>query len=63
MLAGGMVGLIRVGFCAGHGRQELGRVWQDRSTPAYWDRVTYYSESEGGDVLPDGSVSMDSRGH
>jgi hypothetical protein len=55
--------LSGVEFCEDHGRPKLGRAWQDRSTTAYWDIVTCFSESERDDVLPEGSVSMDGGGH
>jgi uncharacterized BrkB/YihY/UPF0761 family membrane protein len=55
--------LSGVGFCAHHGRQKPGRVWQDRSVAAYWDIATPTSKPEGRDVLPERSVSMDRGGH
>ena len=61
--AGGEDPLSGVGFCGRHSRGEPERVWQDRSIAAYWDIVTHSSKPEGGDVLPQSSVSMDRRGH
>ena len=55
--------LSGVGFCEGHWREKSERAWQDRSTPAYWDIATYFSEPEERDVLPQSSVSMDRGGH
>src|SRR6516165_2044735 len=55
--------LSGVGFLKGGEAMELRRVWQDGFRPAYWDIATYFSELERGDVLPQGSVSMDGSGH
>ena len=42
---------------------EASRSRQDHAFAAYWDIATYFSEPEGGDVLPERSVSMDGGGH
>src|SRR5215203_6161123 len=55
--------LSGVGFWKCSDRVERGQAWQDDATTAYWDIATYFSEPEGRDVLPPGSVSMDGRGH
>ena len=60
---GRAVPLLRVGICGFFGWRNDEQVWQDRSIAAYWDIVIHTSKLEGGDVLPEGSVSMDGSGH